>query len=195
MFKLYDQPFPDGDYRYLQIAFVVPDVVRAAWDWVDLHGAGPFLLLMPPAEFDAPYRGGTAHLHYRLGVTQLGPLQIELIEVLDDTPDYYRDMFGPGEGGPHHISTFTSDFDAAIAHYAGRGLPPVSTSTSPVGRVAYIDTRSETGLYTEVLERTELMLDGLRSTARLCAQWDGTNPVRVKVPGQGWQPVPRPTSS
>ncbi len=192
MFRLYDQPFPDGEYRYVQMSFVVADVVAAAWDWVDLHGAGPFLLLMPPADFDASYRGGTARMRYRLGVTQLGPLQIELVEVLDDSANYYRDMYAPGQSGPHHLSTITSDYDAAIAHYSARGHEPVSTSSSPSGRVAYIDTRAETGLFTEVLERTELMLKGLRGTARLCAKWDGTDPVRVMVPGEGWQPVPRP---
>lgn len=192
MFRLYDQPFPEGEYRYVQMSFVVPDVVAAAWDWVDLHGAGPFLLLMPPADFEAPHRGRVARLHYRLGVTQLGPLQIELVELLDDSANYYRDMYPPGHGGPHHLSTITSDFDAAVAHYTERGLTPVSSFSSAAGRVAYIDTRAETGLFTEVLERTEVMLKGLRGTARLCGAWDGSDPVRAMVPGEGWQPVPRP---
>jgi len=191
MFRLYDQPFPDGEYRYVQLSYVVPDVVAAAWRWVDLYGAGPFLLL-PPTEFDAAYRGGIAHMHYRLGVTQLGPLQLELVEVLDEAPNYFREMYAPGEGGPHHLSTVTSDFDGTLAHFTSLGLEPVATSTSRVGRVAYIDTRPTLGLFTEVLEHTEAMFKGLRGTARVCANWDGTDPVRRMTGGRDYEPVPRP---
>jgi hypothetical protein len=194
MFRLYDQPFPEGDYRYVQISHVVTDVVAAAWDWVDLHGAGPFLLL-PPADFEAPYRGGVTRLRYRIGVTQLGPMQVELIEVLDDSPSYFRDMYAPGEAGPHHLSSVTSDFDGALAHYTARGFEPVSVFGSSAGRVAYVDTRPATGLFTEILEQTDVMLHGLRKTAAICATWDGTDPVRVFSGGRGYDVPPRPTTT
>lgn len=191
MFRLYDQPFPQGDYRYVQLSYVVADAVAASWNWADLHGAGPFLVL-PPSDFEAPYRGGMTRLRYRIAVTQFGPLQLELTEVLDDSPSHYRDMYAPGEAGPHHLSTVTSDFDAAVAHYRALGLEPVSIFTSAVGRVAYVDTRPTLGLFTEVLENTDAMLRGLRGTARICANWDGADPVRIMTDGRNYEVAPRP---
>ena len=192
VFRLYDQQFPSGDaYRYVQLSYVVPDLVTAAWDWVDLHGAGPFLIL-PPTDFQAPYRGGTTRLRYRIAVTQLGPLQLELTEVLDDAPSHYRDMYGPGEGGPHHLSTVTSDFDGAVAHYEASDADVVTVFSSPAGRVCYVDTRQRLGLFTEVLECTDVMMRGLRGTASLCARWDGTDPVRVMTQEREYAAVPHP---
>ena len=46
-------------------------------------------------------------------------------------------------------------------------------------RVVYLDTRSTTGLMTELVQRNPLF-DGLRAlVAQAAVDWDGTDPVRT----------------
>lgn len=192
MFRLYDEPFPEGEYRYVQLAFVVPDVIATAWQWVDLHGAGPFLV-MPEREVTMTHNGAEVPLRTRIAVSQFGPLQLEIIEQPDDRTSPYRDVYPMGTGGTHHMCTRPADFDAAIAHYTAAGYPPMTLMSDPqYGRVAYCDTRDAIGLVTEVVERSPFMDKALRGTARLCANWDGTDPVRALRLEGGYDAIPRP---
>ena len=46
-FRWYQQPFPTGEYTFMQLASLVDDVVAAAQRWVDVYGVGPFYVLPP----------------------------------------------------------------------------------------------------------------------------------------------------
>jgi hypothetical protein len=193
MFRFYDQPFPEGEYRHIQMGYVVRvrDLVTAAWTWVDLYGAGPFVI--PPARvLEGFYHGRPIRYLQQLAMTQMGPLQIELIHVTSDDPTHYSDMYDLDQAGPHHLSTSVADFDKAMAHYDGSGYELVTLLPMSGSRVAYFDTRPATGLFTEVIERNDRLMGGLNRTASLSANWDGTDPVRVHTPGQGYEVPPRP---
>jgi len=189
-FRLYDQPFPNGDYRFLQLGFVVNDLVATARRWVEVYGAGPFFVMPHKGPQAARYHGEPAELSYQIAVSQLGPLQIELIRPMADYPSVYRDMYPPGEQGVHQLSTVTKDFDAAMAHYIGLGYQPWNELETAVGRIAYFDTRSDFGLVTEVIEESPLFLRTLAKTAAVCANWDGVDPIRILRPEGGYDVPP-----
>ena len=50
---------------------------------------------------------------------------------------------------------------------------------SPAHRVAFIDTLGDFGFYTEVVESRPEFLGQLSAISRTCAEWDGTDPVRL----------------
>jgi Glyoxalase/Bleomycin resistance protein/Dioxygenase superfamily len=176
---LYQQPFPSGDYSYMQLAFIVDDVVTAANRWADVHGVGPFFVLPDRGPMVVRYHGTEAELHTRIAVSQAGPLQIELIEQLSDAPSVYRDIYGLGESGAHHLCTMTRDYDRTAAHYADKGYALIAEMDAPgLGRVGYIDTFKDFGLITEIVEWSDDFLTVLSKTARACSKWDGTDPVR-----------------
>jgi hypothetical protein len=193
MYRLYDQPFPEGEYRHIQMGYIVTDLVEAAWKWVDLYGAGPFVI-PPAAILEGLYHGEPIQYRQQLAMTQFGPLQIELIHATSECPTHYSDMYDPDQAGPHHLSASVSDFDRAMEHYMQSGYELVTVLPTPGSRVAYFDTRPATGMFTEVVERSERLMKGLQRTASLCANWDGTDPVRVHTPGQGYVVPPRPGS-
>jgi Glyoxalase/Bleomycin resistance protein/Dioxygenase superfamily len=180
-FRLYQQPFPSGDYCYTQLAFVVPDVIAAAHRWVDVHGVGPFFVLPDRGPATVRYRGTKTSLHTRIAVSQAGPLQLELIEQLSvDTPSVFRELYGPSDVGAHHLCTMTADYDVAVAHYESRGYSLVAELDAPgLGRVGYVDTSRDFGLMTEVVQWSDAFHTMLSKTARVCAGWDGTDPVRL----------------
>jgi hypothetical protein len=179
-YRCYQQPFPSGDYSFFQLAFAVDDVVEAARRWVELQGVGPFFVLPDRGPATVRYRGSETELHTRLAVSQAGPLQIELVEQVSDCPSVFRDLYGPGEVGAHHLCTMTRDYDGSVGHYRERGCELIAEQDAPgIGRVGYIDTTSALGLVTEIVEWSDGFLRMLSGTARACARWDGSDPVRV----------------
>jgi Glyoxalase/Bleomycin resistance protein/Dioxygenase superfamily len=179
-YRLYQQAFPTGDYSFMQLAFVVDDVEAAAHRWVEAHGVGPFFVLPDNGPARVVHRGVETQLHTRIAVTQTGPLQIELVQQLSDNASVFRDLYGSGEGGAHHLCTLVADYDASVAHYAGLGYELAAEQYAPgLGRVGYIDTAAGLGVMTELVERSPAFLAMLAKTASICATWDGTHPVRL----------------
>ncbi len=73
----------------------------------------------------------------------------------------------------------TTDYDGKVAHYEGLGYGVAAESTGGRFRIAYIDTATDFGFYTEVVEETSGFLAQLRQIAETCANWDGADPVRL----------------
>lgn len=176
--RLFQQPWPEGEYRFFQLGFVVDDVIAAARRWVDLYGVGPFHV-MPRNNLDCTYRGQPARMDTQIAVAQAGPVQIELIAVFDDGPNVFADMLGAGGAGFHQICTTTPDFDGKKAHYAALGIEPACEVSGRGLRVAYYDTVDEVGFFTEVVEQTPEFLAQLAAVAGTCANWDGSEPIRL----------------
>jgi hypothetical protein len=185
--RLYQQPFPTGDYTFLQLGFLVDDVVAASRRWVDAHGVGPFFVLPDTGPVRVTHRGVDTTVHYRTSVSQAGPLQIELIQLLSDGANVYRDVFGEGRTGLHQVCSMTRDYDASIAHYTRLGYEVMAEQQAAgLGRVGYVDTVADFGFVTELVEWSDAFLRSLSKTARACAGWDGSDPIRILRPTGGY---------
>lgn len=176
---LYEQPWPEGEYRFFQLGHVVDDIVGAARRWVGTFGIGPFHVL-PLVDQRLTLADGTVQpLRVQVAVAQAGPVQIELIQQHCDTPSLYRDWSRGGTSSFHQVATVTEDYDAKTAHLRKQGYDVVAESLAGRFRVAYVDTVEAFGFYTEVVELVPGFLDQVAAVARTCATWDGTDPVRL----------------
>lgn len=176
--RLFQQPWPEGEYRFFQLGFVVGDLLRAAERWTRVYGVGPFHV-MPRVEARCTYRGAQSLIELQVAVAQAGPVQIELIEQFCDRPSVYRDLFGKGESGFHQVCTVTRDYDGKKAHYERMGYELASEMNPGSGRIAFYDTVQDFGFFTEVVEASPSFLANLAKIAQTCAAWDGTDPVRL----------------
>lgn len=176
--RLFQQPWPEGEYRFFQLGFLVQDLVATATRWAEVFGVGPFHVL-PRREVAYTHRGTPSMLDLQVGVAQAGPVQIELIEQHCDRPSVFRDAFGADGAGLHQLCTVTPDFDAAVARYETLGYEPAGLLESGGQRVAYVDTFADFGFFTEVVEAVPEFLTHLAAIDRTCATWDGTDPVRL----------------
>lgn len=43
--RLFEQSWPDGEYRFFQLGFVVDDLIAAAMNWTKVFGVGPFHIM------------------------------------------------------------------------------------------------------------------------------------------------------
>ena len=63
------------------------------------------------------------------------------------------------------------------------GYPIAAESLGGGFRVAYIDTATEFGFYTEVVDAPSSFVDQVRGISDTCANWDGRDPVRIMTRG------------
>ena len=175
--RLFEQSWPEGEYRLFQLGFVVDDLLGTATRWATVFGVGPFHVL-PRIESPCTYRGTTSAVDVQIAVAQAGPVQIELIHQHCDRASVYRELVDEGSSSFHQLCTVTRDYDGKKARYEGLGSGLVCEFTKGQ-RVAYFDTVDEFGFFTEVVEETPGFLAGVDSIARTCAAWDGTDPVRL----------------
>jgi len=176
--ELFQQPWPEGEYRLFQMGFVTDDLLGTAKRWATVFGVGPFHVL-PSREIDCTLHGEPAPIQLQVAVAQAGPTQIELITQHCDRPSIYREMAERGGNSFHQVCTVTPDYEATRAHYEGLGYPLVSEITAAGQHVAFFDTLADFGFYTEVVEQTPRFLPMLAAIAETCATWDGTDPVRL----------------
>ncbi len=176
--RLFQQPWPEGEYRLFQLGFVVDDLLGEAARWANVFGVGPFHIL-PRVETPCTYRGTESAVDVQIGVAQAGPVQIELIQQNCDRPSVYRDLVDKGESGFHQLCTVTADYDGKIAYYEQLGYELATEMDVRGQRLAYFDTVDDFGFFTEVVEETPGFLESLDKIAQTCAEWDGSDPVRI----------------
>ncbi|OBA85685.1 glyoxalase [Mycobacteriaceae bacterium 1482268.1] len=160
-----------------QLGFVVDDLLAAAHRWVSVFGVGPFHV-MPRGGSTCRYRGTDASIDIQIGVAQAGPVQIELIQDFTDGPSIFSDLHNSATGF-HQICTVTRDYDEKKAQYEALGYELACEFTTPGQRVAFFDTLSDFGFFTEVAEEKASFLVNLSRISQTCAGWDGTDPVRI----------------
>ena len=163
--RLFQQPWPEGEYRLFQLGFVVDDVMATAARWADVHGIGPFHVL-PPVETPCTYHGTASAVEVQVAVAQAGPVQIELIQQLCDRPSVYRDLVDKGESGFHQLCTVTADYEGKIARYRELGYELVTEMVVRGQHLAYFDTVDDFGFYTEIVEEVPGFLESLDRIAR-----------------------------
>lgn len=169
------------DQKIWQNAWVVPDVEAAAMNWVRNFGVGPFFITEYGDDLlkDLVYRGQPGSLNILVAVSHAGPVQIELIQRLDDKPTPYSDTVAPGQTAFHHVAVWSDDIDADIAHYEKQGAPMAITGrVVDFVRFAYADTHAALGCMVEMVERSPDFDARLRELEDICRNWDGNDPLR-----------------
>jgi hypothetical protein len=176
--RMFEQPWPEGEYRLFQLGFVVDDLLGTAAHWARVFGVGPFHVL-PPIEQPCTYRGRESGVNVQVAIAQAGPVQVELIKQHCDRASVYRDLIEQGESGFHQLCTVTPAYDAKKAHYEQLGYELVSEMVARGQHVAFFDTFDDFGFFTEVAEEVPGFLASLGAIAQTCAEWDGRDPVRL----------------
>ncbi len=137
-------------YPFFQEAYFVNDLDVSIERWNDLYGAGPFRK-SPHHQTDRFHYRGTdqeADVSYAFGY--LGDIMIQFIVQHDDTPSIYRDMFGAGEEGFHHVGILVHDFEAEYRRLLDKGFVDACRLYADGVDAAYFDTRSVNGCFTEI---------------------------------------------
>ncbi|MBV9050692.1 MAG: VOC family protein [Solirubrobacterales bacterium] len=106
----------------LQVAVIVRDLDAAVRRYTHEYGVGPWAILEfnPDTVSDMVIDDAPASYAMRLAVANIGRLQIELIEPLDDTSIYAKHLAEHGQG-LHHVALAVDDYSRAEQALRAKG--------------------------------------------------------------------------
>ena len=135
----------------IQIAIVVRDLDAAMRTYVHDYGIGPWEIyeFNPGNVANMREDGQSVERSWRLAINQVGHVQWELIEPLDEDSVYARFLAEKGEG-LHHVGVAVPNFDETVAAQAERGNGVLLGGEYKGVRFAYLSTERDLGLVTEI---------------------------------------------
>jgi hypothetical protein len=140
--------------RAVQIGVVVKDLEQTTRLLGSLFGLGPFQFIEWPDNPDSKYyyRGTEERIKNRLAFLQVGPLELELIQLLEGDRNGFRDFLKQKGGGIHHILFEVDDIDAVTTALSRDGISVLQSGTGirPGTRWALLDTQDLVGFFIEL---------------------------------------------
>ncbi len=138
--------------RLCQIGIVVENIDKTVEYYEKVFGFGPFE--RREANFpDATYHGEVSGYRGKRAFFYLGPIQIELIELIDGKTIHEDFLKEKGEG-LHHIAFEVNDMKESQRNAAEAGLKVTQSFTRPDGSgFAYLDTDKTGGVIFELIQR------------------------------------------
>ena len=163
----------------VQIAYVVPDVEKAAHQWAEQFGAGPFLVNRHIAVTNVVHRGQPAVFDHTSAYGQWGDLMVELVHDHGTGPSVVRERFAAHESGLHHMAFMVDHLDSALDALAAAGYPvAMSAATASGTRFVFVDAVASHGHYFELYQRSERLTAFYDLVRDASLNWDGIDPVR-----------------
>ena len=141
----------------------------------DIYGIGPFVGGVEAVLDNHVYRGKpAAPIRLRGVFVQSGDLNVELVELLSDTPSAFHDMYPRGAEGLHHVAIFSSDYESDRDRLVKGGFAVASEFTTGFGaKICYIDARSSLGHMIEMYPENEIIRKMYAQARREAACWAG----------------------
>lgn len=135
----------------LQISVVVRDLDAAMETYVRDYGIGPWAIYeFNPETVRGMHEGGRPVTRsWRLALTQVGQVQWELVEPLDDDSVYARFLAANGPG-VHHVGVGVRSYEDTIAELAERGHEVLLGGEYNGVNFAYLSTDRDLGVVTEI---------------------------------------------
>ncbi len=107
-----------------QIGIVVKDLELVAQNYWNIFGIGPWTIFnwQAPLVYDRKYHGKLAPARERIALTQVGNVQLELLEPVEG-PSIYADWIAEQGEGLHHLNFLVDDVDEVSRILTAEGFP------------------------------------------------------------------------
>ncbi|MGE5605558.1 MAG: VOC family protein [Bacteroidota bacterium] len=139
----------DGDV--IQVAYVVKDLDAAMKKYWEIFKIGPWdvYTFAPPALRESMVRGKLSNHTYRLAVTWINGVQLELMQPLTGRSIYDEFLEEKGEG-LHHIKFYYKDCQKILAEFKAKGIDVIQSGKFDEDEFYYLDTKETFGTIYEV---------------------------------------------
>ncbi|MFK7977709.1 MAG: VOC family protein [Halioglobus sp.] len=161
-----------------QIAYIVPDIDAAMERWNREHGVGPFLVARNQLPLSNAFYRGEKALPARVNIAfaYVGDMQLELIELIGDTPSLYKEAIDRQVTGVHHYAVCVTDFPTAYHWSLDNGFDAVvDAGMDGLARMSYVE-NPQTNLILEVIQWNPLTKPYFEGLERLVK---GANPSQT----------------
>lgn len=135
----------------LQVAVVVQNLDKAMKNYWELYGIGPWIVydFNPSTVSNMIIHDQRADYAMRLALCDVGKVQWELIEPLDDKSIYADFLKKHGEG-LHHVALGVENYDQAMAYFRDKGIGVVQGGTWHDFTYTYLDTQDTFSTIAEI---------------------------------------------
>ena len=138
--------------RFCQVGIVVESIDETLKFYEKVFGFGPFEIRYVEYQ-NATYYGETAGYRGKRAFFNLGPIQIELVELVDGKTIHEAFLKEKGEG-LHHIAFQVNNIAESKRNAEKAGLKVIQSFTRPDGSgFAYLDTDKTGGIIFELVQR------------------------------------------
>lgn len=139
-----------------QIGFVVKDIDKAIEYYRSKFGWGPFQMFEHEMK-GVIFHGEPSDCRLKIAFAHSGPIEIELIQVLEGETPHTEFLREKGEG-MHHLRFNVDNIDDLLVAFAREGIEPVWHQSLPEFGVsfAYLDTDKIGGMMIELIEIKEV---------------------------------------
>ena len=141
-----------------QIAYMVDNIDGAMKHWHEEYGVGPFLVTRNAVPLsNAYYRNQKAQTtRVNIAFAYVGEMQLELIELIGDTPGLYKEALDRQRYGVHHYAVLVDNFPRAYSWALDNGFDAViDAGIDGLARMSYME-NPHSGLILEVIEWNSL---------------------------------------
>lgn len=162
-----------------QIAYVVPDIDAAIDIWHRQYGIGPFLVARNQLPLSNAFYRGEKALPARVNIAfaYVGDMQLELIELIGDTPSLYKEAIDRNQTGVHHYAVCVTDFPGTYSWALDNGFEPViDAGVDGLARMSYVE-NPQSGLILEVIQWNPLTRPYFEGLERMVREADANQPV------------------
>ena len=111
-----------------QVAIVVNDLEKTAMNYWNVLGIGPWMVFdwEAPLVYDRKYHGRPAEAREKIALTQVGDVQLELVQPVEG-PSIYKDWLDEHGESIHHINFIVDDVDESAAILTGLGFESIQS--------------------------------------------------------------------
>ena len=137
--------------KVLQIAVVVKDLDASMKRYADQFGIGPWVVFTfnPDTVKDMIIRDEKVDYAMKLALADIGGVQWELIEPLDDKSIYAEFLTKHGEG-LHHVAFGVENYDEAMTFFREGGMGVLQGGTWHGFTYTYLDTQDKLATIAEI---------------------------------------------
>ena len=141
--------------RLYHVGICVRDIAATVQFYTNVFGIGPFTY-RDVAYDNATYYGKVAGYRGKRAFAQMGPMMLELIELVDG-PTIHEGFLETRGEGLHHLGFEVDDLAASMEEAIRRGLEITQSFTRNDGTgFAYVDSDRVGGTIFEVVEKVKL---------------------------------------
>ena len=167
------------EYKPVQIAYFVNDIEKSACRLSSATGAGPFYVIENIELERCEHRNQACNFVHSSAYGQWGDIMVEFVQQEDKGPSPFRDMYGPGEEGIHHVACFVDSVEDTIKNCSEQGYPVATLAKARLGtEFAFIDTRKLLGHMLEIYVPGESLSEFYTLVREASEGWGGDNVCR-----------------
>jgi methylmalonyl-CoA/ethylmalonyl-CoA epimerase len=136
-----------------QLGIVVKDAEKTAKHYSSLFSMGPFRVYDVSIDKSILYDKPAAPSKVKIAIAQMGPIEIELIQVLEGG-EVYSDFLRNQREGIHHLGIHINDFDdyeRLVAEFPNQGISPFFSYKGSRLCFTYLHTQNIGGVILELI--------------------------------------------